>query len=116
MNNNRDRQYVLMIKKFVIHNNYRHYIVCYYTINSDQINPIKLTPNNVDPYLCTHILVGFASVANCTIVLGKDLSIYQEMVALKKINPNLKVMVTVGGADNSPGFPEMVLNHANRKT
>lgn len=84
--------------------------MCYYTKGS------QLTPNNVDPHLCTHIIIGFASVVNCTLDLGEDLTIYREMVELKKFEPNLKIMVSVGGADNDSGFPEMVLNHANRKT
>ncbi|OXU26053.1 hypothetical protein TSAR_003864 [Trichomalopsis sarcophagae] len=92
-----------------------HFVVCYYTKRRDNSSS-QLTPNNVDPHLCTHIIVGFASVVNCTLDLGEDLSIYREMVELKKFEPNLKIMVSVGGADNESGYPEMVLNHANRKT
>lgn len=54
-------------------------------------------------------------MSNCTLDLGEDLTIYRDMVELKKFEPNLKIMVSVGGADNESGFPEMVLNHANRK-
>lgn len=39
---------------------------------------------------------------------------FKRTTQLKKMNPDLKVMVWVGGAD-SPGFSEMIKNHANRK-
>ena len=74
-----------------------------------------LSSSNIDPNLCTHIIVGFASVSNCTIDLGKNLSIYSQIVRLKETSPNLKVLLSVGGADNESGFPQMVSNHANRK-
>lgn len=94
----------------------RHFVVCYYTGNKVSSGSIQLEPNKIDPNICTHIIVGFATVVNCTIDLGDNLKTYQQVVGLKKNQPNLKVMVSVGGADNDSGFPEMVLNHTNRKT
>jgi chitinase len=86
--------------------------VCYYTIK-DNINYITLTPSNINPYLCTHIIIGFASIFNCLLDLGKDLHVYQEIIKLKKIHSNLKVMISV--SNNNYGFNEMVLNHHRRK-
>lgn len=34
---------------------------------------------------------------------------------LKSKNEKLKLLLWVGGADESTGFSEMVMNHANRK-
>ena len=79
------------------------------------MNSNGLSPLNIDPHLCTHIIIGFASVINCTINLGKNLSIYEKVVDLKQISPNLKVMVSVGGGDNESSFPKMVSNHESRK-
>ncbi|XP_014223099.1 chitinase-3-like protein 2 isoform X1 [Trichogramma pretiosum] len=91
-----------------------HYVVCYYTFE-DNLSTTKLLPNNLDPHLCTHIIIGFASVVNCTLNIGKNVTPYHQVVALKKIAPTLKVMVSVGGAENDEGFAEMVSNHSNRK-
>ncbi|KAJ8687408.1 hypothetical protein QAD02_023202 [Eretmocerus hayati] len=88
------------------------FIVCYYTIDK---NTYYLLPSSIDPHLCTHVIIGFATIKNCTIDLGNDLTIYQQVVALKQEEPNLKVMVSVGGGGDDNGFPHMVKNHANRK-
>ena len=39
-------------------------VVCYYTIPTG-VN--DLAPEAVDPYLCTHIIIGFATIFNQTI-------------------------------------------------
>lgn len=90
-------------------------IVCYYIIYSSDAE-WNLSPLNIDPHICTHIIVGFASIINCTVDLNVASQIYEKIVDLKKINSNLKVMISVGGANNpNSGFPDMVKNHANRK-
>lgn len=94
---------------------YRHFLVCYYTNYKDESGTNRLVSNTIDPHLCTHIIIGFATVANCTINLG-DETIYKQVTELKEKQPKLKVMVSVGGADNDSGFAEMVLNYTNRKT
>lgn len=76
----------------------------------------NLSPSRIDPHICTHIIVGFASITNCTVDMGVDTKIYEEVVNLKKNNSKLKVMFSVGGGNElNSGFPEMVKNHANRK-
>lgn len=94
----------------------RHFLVCYYTI-PDSDAPEKLLPGYIDPRLCSHVIIGFASVKNCSIALGNNLEVYRQVVDLKKQEPNLKVMVSVGGAasQDDNGFAEMVSNHSNRK-
>lgn len=76
----------------------------------------ELSPSNIDPNLCTHIIVGFAGVVNCSLNLGNNSSIYKEVIGLKKFQPELRVMISVGGSNELHlGFSEMVKNHANRK-
>jgi len=60
--------------------------------------------------------VGFASVVNCTLDIGDNALIYEQVVALKNREPKLKVMISAGGnTELHDGFSEMVRNHANRK-
>lgn len=76
----------------------------------------ELSPAHIDPYICTHIIVGFASVVNCTISLGTAEKLLQQIVNLKLHQPKLKVMVSASGINElQHGFPEMVKTHANRK-
>ncbi|XP_034192975.2 chitinase-3-like protein 2 isoform X1 [Osmia lignaria lignaria] len=91
-------------------------LVCYYTIQSNLNTFWELSPSHVDPNLCTHIIVGFASVVNCSLDLGSNSSIYKDILALKKLQPELRVMISAGGSNELHlGFSEMVKNHLNRK-
>lgn len=88
-------------------------VVCYYSFpgTSD-----ALQPDELDPYMCTHINAAFASVTNNTVNLDAgNIKVLKELVRLKKINHRLKILVCVGGASNDGGFSEMVMNHTNRK-
>ncbi|XP_015601593.1 chitinase-3-like protein 2 isoform X2 [Cephus cinctus] len=91
-------------------------IACYFTIPRNLNTSGELSPSQLDPNLCTHIIVGFASVVNCTLSLGENISMYREVVNLKIRKPKLKIMVSVGGTNELySGFPEMVETHTNRK-
>lgn len=91
-------------------------IVCYYTIPGDLNTSWELSPSYIDPHICTHIIVGFASVVNSTLDIGDNEWAYKRVVDLKNREPKLKVMVSAGGNNElHDGFPEMVKNHANRK-
>ncbi|KAK5638717.1 hypothetical protein RI129_013012 [Pyrocoelia pectoralis] len=91
-------------------------LVCYYTFPSFGALP-ALHPSDIDPHLCTHINVGFVTVVNNTISLNDNQSqIIRSVVALKQQNPDLKVLLSVGGAGGTSGFPEMVVNHTCRKS
>lgn len=88
-------------------------LVCYYSFpgTSD-----ALQPDELDPYMCTHINAAFAGVQNNTINMDADnIKVLKELVRLKRINHRLKILVCVGGATNDGGFSEMVVNHTNRK-
>nr|QGT33337.1 chitinase-3-like protein 2 [Rhynchophorus ferrugineus] len=89
-------------------------LVCYYNFPSDSYS---LQVKDIDPFLCTHINVAFASVHNNSINLNEvHLGYLQEVVKLKDTNKNLKILLSIGGSGNSDDFPEMVKNHTNRKT
>lgn len=90
-------------------------VSCYYNIPTPT-NTTQLMPSNIHPHLCTHINVAFASVKNKQIFLDDDqLKILPDIVKLKAYNPDLKILLSVGGAGNEVGFSEMVVNHASRK-
>ncbi|KAF7993192.1 hypothetical protein HCN44_006252 [Aphidius gifuensis] len=93
------------------------YIVCYYTISGKLNTSQELNPSHIDPHICTHIIVGFAEVVNCTLFLNNYLNIYLNVLNLKKQAPQLKIMISAGGISELPntGFPEMVKTHKNRK-
>jgi chitinase len=89
-------------------------LVCYYNFPSDDFNTLQ--PKDIDPFLCTHINVAFATVVDNAVNLkDSQLEVLESVVNLKKTNEQLKVLVSVGGAGNASGFDQMVLNHANRK-
>lgn len=93
----------------------RRILVCYYTI-SESLNPSSLGTSDFSHLPCTHLLLGFASLANCTIQLGAAQSAAcEQAVSLKNRLPGLKVMLSVGGSNQDNGFSEMVRNHASRK-
>ncbi|KAG8035639.1 hypothetical protein G9C98_001067 [Cotesia typhae] len=91
-------------------------LVCYYTLPRTMNTTEELSPAHIDPNICTHIIVGFASVVNSTLSLGSNTQIYNEISSLKKLQPKLKVMISASGINEVIlGFPEMVKTHANRK-
>ena len=82
-------------------------VVCYYT-NWSQYRPGngKFVPENVDPFLCTHIIYAFAKLNDDSLLEAfewNDLStewmvgMYDRMIALKKKNKNLKILLAAGG-------------------
>lgn len=90
-------------------------LVCYYNSPNSFNQSNDLYPDNIDPNLCTHINVGMILVTKNQLVVENNLKeMFKRTTQLKKKNPDLKVLIWVGGA-YSPGFSEMVVNHANRK-
>ena len=75
---------------------------CYYT-NWSQYRPKGGTfwPEDIDPFLCTHVLFSFAQVSKTTHTLEiyeeNDHDLYERINALKKANPKLKTQIAVGG-------------------
>lgn len=95
-------------------------VVCYYNFPGkagDYYNISNvLFPEEIEPDLCTHIILAFVSVQNNSLFIDESqVNVSKAVLHLKQINPKLKVLLSVGGAGNEEGFPEMVLNHQNRK-
>lgn len=87
-------------------------LVCYYSATFKSNLQVK----DVYPHLCTHLHVGQASIENNRIIIDDNVKLALEQATeLKVQNKEIKVMIWVGGGGGSSGFPEMVVNHANRK-
>lgn len=83
----------------------------------DRARPASLQLKDVHPHLCTHLHVGQVRIVENRIVITDNVKLaLEQSTELKHQNKDLKVMIWVGGgSDGGSGFPEMVVNHANRK-
>ncbi|CAL8335896.1 unnamed protein product [Merluccius merluccius] len=96
-------------------------MVCYFT-NWSQYRPNqgKYTPQNVDPFLCTHLIYAFSIINNKNELVTyewNDDVLYKAFNGLKTKNPHLKTLLAVGGWNfGSRQFSIMVSNAANRQT
>ncbi|CAG2117172.1 unnamed protein product, partial [Medioppia subpectinata] len=74
--------------------------------------------SDIDPFICSHIIVGFATVDPKDIMVPKDEAEdpdrYRELTKLKTINRKLKVMLSVGDGKESKYFSKMVANDNSR--
>uniref|UniRef100_A0A8C5DAS6 chitinase n=1 Tax=Gouania willdenowi TaxID=441366 RepID=A0A8C5DAS6_GOUWI len=95
-------------------------MVCYFT-NWSQYRPGegKYTPQNVDPFLCTHLIYAFSIInTNNELVTYEwnDEVLYKAFNGLKQTNPALKTLLAVGGWNfGSTQFSIMVSTPANRQ-
>ncbi|KAM6927299.1 LOW QUALITY PROTEIN: acidic mammalian chitinase-like [Xenentodon cancila] len=79
-------------------------LVCHMT-NWAQYRPGtgKFTPDNIDPFLCTHIIYSLATINSFNQVSPiewNDEELYGQLSSLKNINPVLKTLLSVGGSVN----------------
>ncbi|KAK7113629.1 chitinase-3-like protein 1 isoform X1 [Littorina saxatilis] len=79
--------------------------MCYYTSWSQS----RFRPSDIDATLCTHIIYAFARVNSVDNTLAtvryNDLELYNNVTSLKAKNPDLKVLLAVGGFNfGSAGF------------
>ena len=100
-----------------------YYRVCYYT-NWAQYRPAgaKYFPEDIDPYLCTHIMYSFAKIGSGNKIAmfeWNDDKMYARVNDLKKKNPELKTLLAIGGWNHENGavskFSRMVSTAASRK-
>ncbi|XP_018495110.1 chitotriosidase-1 [Galendromus occidentalis] len=83
------------------------------------INFVDLQPSNVDVSLITHLILGFCEVRDDGRIGEGELSGEQNIksvVALKKKNPSLKVLISVGGGGNGAGFGPMIRSEEKTET
>jgi len=92
-----------------------HRLVCYYSL-TDEGKPSYLRPEAVDPYLCTHLLIGFASLSNGTIAPPSAITnqVFQGILKLKTLNQNLKVMISVGEITSTGEFAKIIATEQSR--
>lgn len=100
-------------------------LVCYYT-NWSQYRPKegKYVPEDIDPHLCTHVIVAFGWMKKNRLAPfdasdeskdGKK-GLYERVTSLKLVNPNLKVLIAVGGwSFGTERFKTMAANRYNRQ-
>ncbi|XP_076840029.1 acidic mammalian chitinase-like isoform X2 [Brachyhypopomus gauderio] len=77
-------------------------------------------PENVDPFLCTHVIYAFSVINKAnelTTFEWNDETLYQSFNGLKQINPKLKTLLAVGGWNfGTAQFTTMVSTPENRQT
>ncbi|XP_041836519.1 chitinase, acidic.1 [Melanotaenia boesemani] len=94
-------------------------LVCHMT-NWAQYRPsvAKFTPDNIDPFLCTHVIYSLASINSFNQIVPiewNDPEMYNSLNSLKTINPSLKTLLSVGGNVNGvSAFIAMVARPENR--
>ncbi|XP_029171888.1 mucin-5AC-like [Nylanderia fulva] len=98
-------------------------IICYYT-NWSVYRPgtAKFSPQNINPYLCTHLIYAFGGFTkeNALKPFDKYQDIekggYAKFTGLKTYNKNLKTMLAIGGwNEGSSRFSPMVADPARRR-
>lgn len=80
------------------------------------------SPADIDPFGCTHVIFSFLGLdhTNLTVtILDKEYEVirggFKATLALKHINPELKVMIAIGGwAEGGKQYSQMVSSKATR--
>ena len=98
-----------------------HINVCYYTSWAQYRPDYKFVPEDIDANMCTHINYGFAFVndwgTNVRTYEWNDLDMYKRVMAKRRENPDLKVMLSVGGWTHGTGpFALAAATDASRRT
>jgi chitinase len=76
-----------------------------------------LKPGQIDPHWSTRINYAFANIKEGRMVTGSDLDApnFAYLTSLRKQNPSLTVLVSVGGWDWSGGFSDAALTEQSRQ-
>jgi GH18 family chitinase len=79
------------IKAYPDISNYR--IVCYFP------KWAQLQPENIDPFLCTHIIFAYLTIESLKVTTGEvlDETLMRRLAKLREKNPNLKLLIGIGG-------------------
>lgn len=99
-------------------------VVCYVGgVASYRKEPLTFGPEDLDPYICTHIIYNYATIDPITYtIISNDENYdivkggYKAITNLRSKNPNLKILISLGGSkeDGSPRFSNMVSNARKR--
>ena len=101
-------------------------LVCYYT-NWSQYRPKlgKFLPEDIDPFLCTHIIFAFGWLKNGKLASFEEndetgsgkVGLYDRVTGLKGKNPDLKVLLAIGGwSFGTAKFKEVAKSRFTRQT
>ncbi|XP_043818440.1 chitinase-3-like protein 2 [Dromiciops gliroides] len=95
-------------------------LVCYFTNWAQYRAGLGyFIPDAIEPHLCTHLIYSFANISNnmITTMEWNDATLYHTFNDLKKRNPNLKTLLSIGGFKfGSKGFHPMVESSESRST
>ncbi|KAM6947884.1 acidic mammalian chitinase-like [Lycodopsis pacificus] len=95
-------------------------LVCYFTNWSRYRTSVgKFLPENMDPFLCTHLVYAFAIINHANEVTEyewNEKSLYKSFTELKNRNPRLKTLLSVREEADGSQFFIMVSSPANRHT
>ncbi|XP_077190716.1 acidic mammalian chitinase-like isoform X2 [Paroedura picta] len=94
-------------------------LVCYVTNWAHhRKGAARLTPEDIDPFLCSHLIYAFAGITNNQIATTKwnDEILYMELNNLKERNKKLRTLVSVGGGNfDARRFSTMASSQTNRQ-
>ncbi|XP_045876323.1 oviduct-specific glycoprotein [Meles meles] len=108
---------VLVLKQ---HDGTAYKLVCYFTSWAQgRASPASVLPQDLDPFLCTHLIFAFASMNNNQIV-AKDpqdeKTTYAEFNKLKQRNGELRTLLSIGGWNfGTTRFTTMLSTSSNRE-
>ncbi|XP_078031508.1 acidic mammalian chitinase-like [Epinephelus lanceolatus] len=95
-------------------------LVCYFTNWSRYRTGVgKFLPENIDPFLCTHLVYAFAIINHANEITEyewNEKSLYKSFTELKNRNPRLKTLLSVREGDDGSQFSIMMSTQANRQT
>ncbi|XP_012585477.1 PREDICTED: oviduct-specific glycoprotein [Condylura cristata] len=96
-------------------------LVCYFNKWAhSRSGPASVSPRDLDPSLCTHLIFTFASMNNNQIIAMDRLDqklLYPEFNKLKERNRKLKTLLSIGGWEfGTLRFTTMLATTAKRKT
>nr|AIF74556.1 mytichitin 2 [Mytilus coruscus] len=96
--------------------------VCYYTNRAQhRPNSFKYFPENIDPFICTHIIYSFGKVSGLMIKpyerndesTSWSKGMFERTMAAKKTNPDLKILIAIGGWTHGSGPFTAVVDNEN---